>query len=120
MEDAEKITEPDKKAEAITAAKKIYDGSVEWCVMCEAVPDFHFHMTALAYLCVGTSAEISRLIGKSRDYFNEKVLSWGEALTDSQWEKLTMRAFQELIESNIGEDYKFQETNNRGAPDTKK
>ena len=114
------IEDPLQQAEATTKAHNDFDGQVEWCVMVEAVPDFAFHMTALAYLCVGTVTEISRLVGKSREYFNEKVFAWAEDIDDATLDKLQMRAFQELIESNIGSDWKVKEEKNAtpGAPNS--
>jgi hypothetical protein len=121
IEEAGKIEDPDKRAEAILASGQEYDGNLEWSLMTIAVPDFMFHLTALAYLCVGSAAGISRLIGKSREYFAEKVTEWGDSLTDEQWDKLTIRAFQELVESNLGNDFKVKEekSGTPGAPETK-
>lgn len=112
---AKLIEDPDKQAKAIMDAHDEFGGNLEWQLMTVAVPDFMFHLTALAYLCVGTAAEISRLIGKSKEYFAEQVTAWGDSLNDDQWDKLTIRAFQELVESNIGNDYKILEEK-RGTP----
>ena len=73
--------------------------------MVAGVPDFLFHLTALAYICVTPTKDLSALIGKPRDLFKEKVMTWWESLTDAKWQKLTVRAFQELVESNLGNDF---------------
>jgi hypothetical protein len=115
---AEKIEDPDAKAKAITAAQDEFNGMIEFVLMNLAVPDCAFHMTALAYLCVKSPAEIAKLVGKSREYFHEQVATWADDLTDDQWDALTVRAFQELIESNIGNDYRIAEdkSGTPGAP----
>jgi hypothetical protein len=115
LAEASKIEEPTKKAEAINAANNSFEGNLGWAVMCMAIPDFHFHLTALAYLCCGSAAEIARLIGKSREYFNEKVFAWAEAISDDTLDRLQLRAYLELLASNIGQDYKVKEEKG-GAP----
>jgi hypothetical protein len=109
------IEDPDKRAETEIAAKQEYQNNLDWLVMSEAIPDFMFQLSALAYICVTSAAVLSRLVGKSREYFNEQVATWADDLTDDQWEKLTVRAFQELVESNIGNDFKVKEEKG-GAP----
>jgi len=116
---AKTIENVDDRTKAISDAQAEYDAQIEWTVLTKAVPDFSFHMTALAYLCVSTPAEISKLVGKSKEYFAEKVTTWADVLTDDQWDKLTIRAFQELIESNIGADFKVKEEKTSGAPAAK-
>ena len=112
---AEKIEDPEARAKAYTAAQDEFNGLLEWSLMNLSVPDCAFHMTALAYLCVKSPAEISKLVGKSKEYFHEQVTIWADDLTNDQWDALTARAFQELIESNIGNDWKVAEEKN-GSP----
>lgn len=115
---AEEIEDTDAKVKAITAAQDEFNGLLEWSLMNLSVPDCAFHMTALAYLCIKSAAEISKLVGKSKEYFHEQVTTWADELKDDQWDALTARAFQELIESNIGNDWKVAEEKNGtpGAP----
>ena len=121
VEEEEKIVDVDQKGAAVAKANSEYEAGLEWTLVELAVPDFAFHMTALAYLCCQSAVEISKLVGKPREYFHAQVATWADEMPDAVWDKLTFRAFQELIESNIGNDYKVKEekSGTPGAPATK-
>ena len=95
------------------------DPAKSWDVMAAAVPDFMHHLTALAYICVTSAPDLAKLIGKPKVQFHEAVLAWWETLTELQWQQLTIRAFTELIESNLGNDYQIKsEPGARATPNS--
>lgn len=81
------------------------DPEKSWQIMNKAVPDFLFHLTSLAFLCASKTSVLSGFIGKPKETYREAVLAWWDGLTEQQWSALTIRAFQELMESNVGNDY---------------
>ncbi len=115
LAEANKIEDVDARVKAVTSINDEYKNNLDWLAMAEAVPDFMFQLSSLAYICVMSAALLSRLVGKPREYFNEQVATWADGLKDDEWDKLTSRAFQELVESNIGSDYKVKEEKN-GTP----
>jgi len=80
-----------------------------WDIMTKAIPDFLFHLTALAYVSVTPTAELVKFIGKNRELFNTKVSEFWDKLSDEQWQTLTIEAFKELIEANVGNDFKVKD-----------
>ncbi len=88
-----------------------------WQTLEKAVPEFVFHITALAFICISTPSKLAK-VTRDKEQFRVAVFEWFGDLSDEQWQQLTVRGFQELVESNVGNDYteKKEEPGKGGAP----
>lgn len=76
-------------------------------VMEKAVPEFMFHLTAIAYICVADRKELSEA-SKTMDKWRDAVFAFWDEVKDTAWQELTVAAFKELTDSEIGNDYKVK------------
>jgi hypothetical protein len=82
------------------------ENSIE--VMEKAVPEFMFHLTAIAFICVADRKELSEA-SKTADKWRDAVFAFWESVTDVEWQALTIAAFKELTDSEVGNDYKVKQ-----------
>ena len=78
-----------------------------WSLLEVAVPEFLFHITALAYVCTQDALTLAKF-SKNQDAYRQAVFAWWESLSETQWNAAAVRSFQELIESNVGNDYEVK------------
>lgn len=99
-------------------AETMKDKEQGWAIWEQAIPDFYFHLTALAFLCTSEASVLGKLVGKQREMFSSAVMAWWDKLSKDQWSALTARALQEYGQASVGNNYKVQSEGKTASPNS--